>query len=455
MTTATRNPYLIGNFAPVKEEVTARDLPVTGAIPPALQGRYLRNGPDPIVDPDPAMYHWFTGDGMLHAVELAGGNAVSYRNRWVRTDGAVAALGEPAIAGQPDDVFPGGSSSANTHVVAHAGRVLALVEVCLPTEVRPDLSTVGRYDFAGKLHSSMTAHPKIDPITGEMLFFGYDIMGPPWLRYHVVDRTGALVSSADIDIRGPAMVHDFAITEHHVVFFDLPVVFDLNLVGKRPFPFEWRPDYGARVGVMPRRGGNADVRWFDVDLCYVYHPLNAYDDGDTVVLDVVRHETMFADDLYGPADHLPTLDRWTIDLGAGKVLEERLDDRPQELPRVDERIVGRKHRYGYAPGFGVEDHGVQFGGLLKHDLAQGTTEARVFGAGESAGEAVFVPASPEAGEDEGWLLSLVYDAGRDASDLVILDATDFTGKEVARVHLPQRVPYGFHGWWLADDGGQR
>jgi carotenoid cleavage dioxygenase len=454
MTTATRNPYLIGNFAPVRDEVTARDLPVTGAIPPALRGRYLRNGPDPIVDPDPAMYHWFTGDGMLHAVELADGNAVSYRNRWVRTDGAVAALGEPAIAGQPDDVFPGGSSSANTHVVSHAGRVLALVEVCLPTEVRPDLSTVGRYDFDGRLRSSMTAHPKIDPVTGEMLFFGYDVMGPPWLRHHVVDPTGALVRGEDIDIRGPAMVHDFAITEHHVVFFDLPVVFDLNLVGKRPFPFAWRPDYGARVGVMPRGGGNADVRWFDVDLCYVYHPLNAYDDGDTVVLDVVRHETMFADDLYGPADHLPTLDRWTIDLGAGKVLEQRLDDRPQELPRVDERVVGRKHRYGYAPGFGIEDHGVQFGGLLKHDLAQGTTEARVFGSGESAGEAVFVPESPQAGEDEGWLLSLVYDAGRDASDLVILDATDFTGAEVARVHLPQRVPYGFHGWWLAGDGQQ-
>ena len=453
MTTATRNPYLIGNFAPVRDEVTARDLPVTGAIPPALRGRYLRNGPNPIVDPDPAMYHWFTGDGMLHAVELADGHAVSYRNRWVRTDGAVAALGEPAIAGQPDDVFPGGSSAANTHVVSHAGRVLALVEVCLPTEVRPDLSTVGRYDFDGRLRSSMTAHPKIDPVTGEMLFFGYDVMGPPWLRYHVVDRTGALVLSEDIDIRGPAMVHDFAITEHHVVFFDLPVVFDLKLVGTRPFPFAWRPDYGARVGVMPRGGGNAEVRWFDVDLCYVYHPLNAYDDGNTIVLDVVRHQTMFADDLYGPADHLPTLDRWTIDLGAGKVLEERLDDRPQELPRVDERVVGRKHRYGYAPGFGVEDHGVAFGrGLLKHDLAQGTTDVHTFGPGESAGEAVFVPESPEAGEDEGWILSLVYDAARDASDLVILDATDFTGAEVARVHLPQRVPYGFHGWWLADGG---
>lgn len=451
MTTTTSNPYLTGNFAPVKEEAAAVDLPVTGAVPTALRGRYLRNGPNPIVDPDPAMYHWFTGNGMLHAVELGDGQAVSYRNRWVRTDGAAAALGEDPVAGQPDDVFLGGSSAANTHVVAHAGRIFALVEVCLPTEVRPDLSTVGRYDFGGRLRSPMTAHPKIDPVTGEMLFFGYDITGPPWLRYHVIDRGGTLVRSEDIDIGGPTMVHDFAITEHHVVFFDLPVVFDVDLVGKQPFPFEWRPDYGARVGVMPREGGNADVRWHDVDLCYVYHPLNAYDDGDDrVVVDVVRHATMFADDRYGPADHPPTLDRWTVDLATGTVREERLDDHPQELPRVDERVVGRRHRYGYAPTFAIADASVQFGGLVKHDLERGTTMERSFGAGQSAGEAVFVPSSPDAGEDEGWLLSLVYDAGRDASDLVILDAADFTGPEVARVHLPRRVPYGFHGWWLSD-----
>jgi carotenoid cleavage oxygenase len=453
MTTVT-NPYLAGNFAPVCDEVFATDLPVTGSIPSALRGRYLRNGPDPIADPDPAMYHWFTVDGMLHAVELRDGRAASYRNRWVRTDGACDALGEARIDGQPDDVFIGGSSSANTHVVAHAGRVLALVEVCLPTEVRPDLSTIGRHDFGGKLRSSMTAHPKIDPVTGEMHFFGYDITGPPWLRYHVADRNGTLVRSEDIDIKGPAMVHDFAITERNVVFFDLPVVFDLALVGRQPFPFAWRPDYGARVGVMPRDGGNADVRWLDVDLCYVYHPLNAFDEPDgRVVVDVVRHETMFATDRYGPGDRLPTLDRWTIDIAAGKVVEERLDDHAQELPRMDERRLGRRHRFGYAPGFSLGNGagGVEFGGLLKHDLDRGVTEERSFEMGESAGEAVFVPASADAGEDEGWVLSLVYDGTRDASDLVILDATDFTGPEVARIHLPQRVPYGFHGWWLPDE----
>jgi carotenoid cleavage dioxygenase len=164
----------------------------------------------------------------------------------------------------------------------------------------------------------------------------------------------------------------------------------------------------------------------------------------------VRHPRMFDQDIHGPGEEPPTLDRWTIDLAAGKVIEERVDDRPQELPRVDERVVGRRHRYGYAPHFGVDDEGIHFGGLLKHDLKAGTTQVRDFGPGRSAGEGVFVPASPSASEDEGWVLTVVYDAARDSSDVVILDATDFTGSEVARVHLPQRVPNGFHGWWLPD-----
>ena len=449
MSTAIENRYLAGNFAPVNDELTATDLPVQGAIPEELRGRLLRNGPNPIA-PDPAAYHWFIGDGMLHAIELRDGKAVSYRNRWVRTDQALDLLGEDPIPGQPEDVFPVGSSVANTHVVTHAGKIFALVEVCLPTEVRPDLSTVGRFDFGGKLRSQMTAHPKIDPVTGEMLFFGYDPFGPPWLRYHAVNANGELVRSEDIDIKGPAMVHDWAITERNVVFLDLPVVFDFDLVGKRPFPAEWKPEYGARVGVMPRDGGNADVRWFDVELCYVFHPLNAYDENGSVVIDVVRHPKMFATDIYGPAEAPPTLDRWTIDLGAGKVIEERLDDRPQEFPRIDDRVIGRHHRYGYTSYVGRDDDWVQFGQLLKHDLQAGSTEAHTFGPGKHASEGVFVPAADDAGEDEGWLLSVVYDEGRDASDLVVLDATDISGSPVATVTLPQRVPFGFHGSWIPD-----
>ena len=450
MSTAVENRYLVGNFAPVSDELSATDLPVQGAIPKELRGRLLRNGPNPIA-PDPAAYHWFMGDGMLHAIELRDGKAVSYRNRWVRTDQALGLLGEDPIPGQPEDVFPVGSSVANTHVVTHAGKIFALVEVCLPTQVRPDLSTVGRYDFGGKLRSAMTAHPKVDPVTGEMLFFGYDAFGPPWLRYHVVNANGELVRSEDD--RHQWSLDGARLRDHrnNIVFLDLPVVFDFDLVGKRPFPAEWKPDYGARVGVMPRDGGNADVRWFDVEPCYVFHPLNAYDDDNgTVVIDVARHPKMFDKDIYGPAELPPTLDRWTIDLDAGKVIEERLDDRPQEFPRVDDRV--RRP----APSVRVCDP-------LRHrrrgDPARRSGEARPANRHDRSAQLRSRHACRRrrvrAGRGRrrrrrGRLLSVVYDEGRDASDLVVLDATDISGSPVATVTLPQRVPFGFHGSWIPD-----
>ncbi|HEU5302790.1 MAG TPA: carotenoid oxygenase family protein [Acidimicrobiia bacterium] len=447
MDTLESNPYLAGNFAPVRDERDDDALDVTGAIPPELTGLLLRNGPNPILDPDPAAYHWFLGDGMLHGIELAAGNA-RYRNRWVRTADACAALGEPAPLDAPPAVNDIGAK-ANTHVVAHAGRIYALVESSLPTEVRPDLSTVGARDFDGRLTSAFTAHPKIDPISGEMHLFGYDFMGPPFLRYHVVDAKGALSRTEEIDLPGPVMMHDFAITASSVVWLDLPVVFDVSTFGTRPFPFVWRPEHGARVGVMPRLGGNADVIWIEIEPCYVYHPLNAYDDADgNVVLDLVKYPDMFASELYGPGASAGTrLERWTIDARAGRVATELLDDASQEFPRVDDRQAGRVHRYGYATEAGIGEHWVGLGSLRKHDLVRGTVERHDVGAG-AAGEPVFVPSAPDAGEDEGWVLSVVYDAARDASDVRIIDATDFAAAPVATVHLPRRVPYGFHGSWV-------
>lgn len=422
--------FLVGKHAPVVDELTALDLPVTGALPPELSGRLMRNGPNPI-NPDPASYHHFLGDGMVHSVQLREGSAVSYRNRWVRTDAACAQLGEPPPADQPADPLPG-VSPANTHVIAHAGRTLALVEVGLPTELDAELATCGRYDFDGKLRSAMTAHPKLDPATGELVFFGYGPFGPPFLHYHVADASGELVRTEEIEIARPTMMHDFAITGRYAVFLDLPVVLDMSLFPGGGMPFRWDPDAGARIGVMPRAGGA--VRWFEIEPCYVFHVLNAFDDGDAVVLDVVRYPSMF-----GPQPEPSTLDRWTIDLVTGRISEQRLDGRAQEMPRVDDRVVGNPHRYGYT---------VHNCGLIKHDLRSGTCESAALGPSECASEPVFVPGG--VGEDDGWVLSVVYDAARHGSDLVVLDASDFAAAPVARVTLPQRVPEGFHGSWLAD-----
>jgi carotenoid cleavage dioxygenase len=300
----------------------------------------------------------------------------------------------------------------------------------------------------------------------------------------VTGTDGRVRRTVDVEVAGSPMMHDFSLTAGHVVIYDLPVTFDLDFVAKaapgrfgRPsrwlasqfigkrriparlaaaamgsggdgFPYAWNPKYPARVGVMPREGDGNDVRWFDVEPCYVYHPLNAYDDGhDRIVLDVVRHPQMFASDRHGPNEGPPTLDRWTVDLSGGKVIEERLDDRGQEFPRVDERLTGRRHRFGYAPAVGTDAGDIDLtGALLKHDLVAGRSEARSFGPTHRAGEFVFVPSAPDAAEDDGALMGFVHDDLSDRTDLVVLDAG--TLEDVARVHVPARIPYGFHGNWI-------
>ena len=444
MTDVATNPYLTGNYAPVREETTAVDLTVDGELPEALEGLLLRDGPNPYGPVDPATHHWFIGDGMVHGLRIAGGRAAWYRNRWIRTPDLARRGPFPAPPPSPVNTTIGGSGAVN--VLAHAGRILACGEVGLPYELTPELDTVGQCDFGGTVGTNITAHPKVDPETGELLAFGYDF-GPTNLRYHRISADGRAVQTEVIDTPAPTMMHDFGVTATRVVFMDLPVVLDLELLG-RGMPFRWDPSHGARVGVMPRTGGNADVRWIELPPCYVFHPLNAHDDGDRIVMDVVRHATMFASSRTGPAEpQLPTLDRWVIDPVAGTVTETRLDDRPQEFPRIDERRTGRPHRYGYAVEL-VGGDAFDTAGIVKQDVVAGTSQVHAVGAGRLASEAVFVPASPDAGEDEGWLLAPVYDRATDRSDVVVLDASDVTAPPVATVHLPVRIPFGFHGSWV-------
>lgn len=383
---------------------------------------------------------------MLHGVRLKDGAVSWYRNRWTKTrtletgEGPISPTGEVDLS----------TGVANTHVVGHAGKILALVESSFPTVVTKDLETVGPYDFGGKLTTAMTAHPKVCAKTGEMHFFGYGF-APPYLTYHVANASGDLVHSEVIDVPGPTMIHDFSITESRAIFMDLPVCFDLERAMAGTMPYAWSDDYGARVGLMPRAGRSTDVQWFEVDPCYVFHPLNSYDaDDDKVVVEVVRYETLWRENA-GQFD-AAKLHRWTFDTKTGTVSEQPLDDRAIEFPRVDERLVGRKHRFGYAaqnPGDFADASRTQ---LVQYDLETGSSVAHDFGAGYAPGEAVFAPASPGAGETEGWVMTYVYDANRDSSAFVLLDAQDFAAEPVAVVPLPQRVPFGFHGSWIPDEG---
>ncbi|HAP75579.1 MAG TPA: hypothetical protein DCR14_05800 [Acidimicrobiaceae bacterium] len=447
--------HLRGNYAPILTEVEAYDLPVHGALPTDLNGRYFRNGANPKHGPTA---HWFAGDGMLHGIRLRDGKAEWYRNRWVQTRQLEGARRINMQTGEFDLTV----GAANTHVWRHAGRIFALEEASLPNEVSPDLDTLGPYNFGGALCTPMTAHPHTCAETGEMHFFGYELVKAPYVTYHVADAQGNLVHTQPIDVPGPTMVHDFALSRHYAIFLDLPVTFDLSLAMTGTMPFTWDPGYGARIGLLHRERARhgEQPRWFDVPLCYVFHIMNAWDDGTdgpdgvearSVWLDAGRHASMWDG---SPDNFKPSLMwRWRFDLVTGEVHETQLDDINHAFPRIDERLTGLANRFGWAvaPRNGRERG--EMGEptvIVKYDLQSGSRTVHDLGADAQSGEPVFVPAHEGAGEDEGYLVTFVYHGDTDSSRFVVLDAADMSAPPIASVPLPQRVPHGFHGSWFAD-----
>jgi carotenoid cleavage dioxygenase len=320
---------------------------------------------------------------------------------------------------------------------------------------------VGPCDFGGTLPGGFAAHTKHDQLTGELHAIAY-FWAWDYVQHIVIDPSGQVRRTTDIAVAGGPMMHDFALTEKHVVLFDLPVTFSMDAAAAgRRLPYTWNPAHQARVGLLPRDGSSGDVRWIEVSPCWVFHTLNAFDDGGRVVVDLCQYEDAFdVSTLWSGHGHV-TLDRWIIDPVAGKVTGQRLDDRAQEFPRVDDRLISRPHRYGYSAVIAELSRAtVELSGdfaddafanaLLKHDFAHGTVEAHEFGRDATSGEAVFVPAAPGAGEDDGYVMAFVHNPDRGAADLVILASQDFTGEPLARVHLPARIPLGLHGNWIAD-----
>jgi len=434
--------HLRGNGRPVTEEQTVSELKVTGSIPGELDGRYVRNGANPLSGTSD---HPFFGDGMLHGMRLRDGKAQWYHSRYVQTP----FITNPSVdILDPTVMMDMKSSKANTHVVGHAGRILALEEGHFPYEVDGDLDTVGPLNYDGRLTGSFTAHPKICPVTGEMLAFGYSAL-EPYLRYLRVAADGELVQTENITVGGPTMMHDFNITRNFVVFMDLPAVFNLELAMSGEMPIRWDDNYPARLGVMPRDGTDAQVTWYGINPCYVFHPMNSYEEGDTIVLDVARFDHIWRESAMDFP--MPQLWRWTIDTRTGEVREEQVDDRSAEFPRVADSVIGLKHRYGYMMGMSdsenFDDPKSQSGAILKYDREAGVRTEIEFGRGHTCGEPVFVPAGSAKAEDDGYLMTYVYDAGTDASRFVIMDAATMDSTPVASIDLP-RIPNGFHGSWI-------
>lgn len=458
------SPYLHGLYAPIEDESTFQ-LEMEGELPADLNGTFVRVGSNPRFAPK-GRYHWFDGDGMIHAVQFEGGKA-TYRNRYVRTEhfdmeSEAGASLWTGITERPDFTNPNGiwKDTANTDLVFHANQLLSMWWLCgRPHRIElPSLETLGTTDFGDKRSARISAHPKVDPRTGELIVFAYAPV-PPFLSYGVVSATGELAHWTEIELEAPRLQHDIAITEQHTLLFDMSMQWDPDLLARGQTKVRFYRDTPSRIGVIPRYGGAHDVRWFEVEPMFMYHTINAWESGDTISLIGCRIADPLANDPTNPHDPrvipeigflrlAPALHRWDLNLATGAVTETPLDDTLGEFPRMNNAVLGRESRYSYLPRFAAMET-LAFDGVMKHDLLTGATETCAYGAGVFGGETPFAQRTGSAGaEDDGYLITLTSDINTGASACVVIDASRVEDGPIARLPIPQRVPAGYHTWFV-------
>ncbi len=461
--TQEQNPYLAGSYAPTDAQVEVALEVVAGAIPGDLAGVYVRNGPNPYL-PAEGRHHWFDGDGMLHAVEIANGRA-TYRNKWVETAGLQLEreTGEAQWQGirEPVRKLTQGrpyKDTANTDVKFHNGALLALWYQCgEPYRVDPQsLQTLGKDDFAGKRSTAVSAHVKVDDKTGEMMFFEYSVKAP-YLHYGVVNAQGEQISLVPIELPGPRLPHDMAITENYSILMDLPVCVDVEALQRGRWRSVYRPELGSRFAVIPRHGSAADVRWFNAAPCYIYHVINAWEDGDELVMVAHKITDPVANNGDGASSEFERmlqnlqmnaeLWEWRFNLATGETQERCLDKVNAEFPSTNARQQGYPTRYGYAVTIGPRPT-LRFAGIRKYDFVTGEHQQVTFGEGIYGSESPFAPSTVANAEDDGYLLSFVQDEVNDRSELWIYDARKLEDGPCTRLAIPQRVPLGFHACWV-------
>ena len=460
------NPFLTGNYAPVTEEHVTDLVEVIGEIPKDLNGHFLRIGPNPVFVPDVATYHIFDGDGMIHAVQFENGKA-TYRNRFVDTEGlrkerekgawiwkGMAGMAD-LVKGVPPPEEGVMKNTANTAMVFHNNTLYALMEAAPPHKMTlPDLGTVGEETFGGALKHPFTAHPKVDAVTGEMMTFGYAPF-PPYLTYSVIDPNGKLVHTTPITIPKGVMMHDCAITEHYTVFLDMPTTFDFMRGAAGGMMLDWEPENGSRLGVVPRYGSDADVKWFDVDISMVFHVSNAWEEGDVVVVQASRslrsdisRATENAGRQEGMTDQLGQLYEWRLNMKTGEATERHLDKvHFCDFTRINDDLAGRRSRYTYAARFDPA-HDAKFDAELKYDDTTGAIQVHTFGPGRWGGEGVFAKRDNARSEDDGYVILFLWDENEQRSECLIIDAQNFEAPPVATIRIPHRVPFGFHAGWV-------
>ncbi|KAG0604369.1 hypothetical protein M758_10G166800 [Ceratodon purpureus] len=486
--------YLLsGNYAPVDEMAPVADLPVVGSIPDCMNGEFVRVGPNPRFKPVSG-YHWFDGDGMIHAVNITNGKA-TYVARFVRTArlqqeeyyGAAKFMKIGQLKGLRGLFYlaveklrlslgvlddSNGLFTGNTNLVYHNKRLLLLHETDKPYAMKVledgDLQTLGLENYEQRLQHPFTAHPKIDSTTGEMFIFAYQEKAPH-LIYRVVSKDGVIGEPVPITIPQCVMMHDFAITENYALFMDLPLLLNPTGMPKDEFIFKFDPSKECRFGILPRYATNeSQIRWFTIPTCFIFHNANAWEEGDEVVLTTCRMPGIELD----LEPEYKKEKAWSVNsklyefrmnLKTGEAKQRQLSDLSTDFPRVNEEYTGRKTKYVYC---GVFDEMNRVIGVAKYDLEKepspssreleiGGNIVGVFkhGPGRSGSEAVFVPTKPgmDGPEDDGYLIQFVYDENTGKSEVVIINAKTMSPEPTASVSLPRRVPYGFHALFVSQE----
>ncbi len=446
------NSFLKGLNAPVFEEIDISKLKVSGTIPPELEGMYVRNGPNPMFKPKTYNYP-IEGDGMLHGIYFNKGK-VSYKNRWIQTRG----LAYEIFSGQelPELKF---KNYANTNIIAHAGKLLALYEIGLPYQITEDLETLGEWNFNGQIEQSMTAHPKLDNATGELHFYRYSFFNAPYLHYYVADANGKIIRESPIEIPRPTMFHDMAITNNYAIFFDCPFVFNLSNAKNNKAPFDWKPEQGTTIILVDRHNADRKPIYLKTDAFWTWHFMNAFEQDKNLIVDFIPYENIdIGSNWESVLSNSSTFKRLTIDLETQEISYETLDDRYVEFPIINQRYLGQAYQFGYTSYYDTQLASRKkvpnlLPSIIQYDVVNKTNKVHQFKPGCYGGEVAFIPHPNKKSELDGYVVTFVYDENKNTSDVLIIDPANFEAEPLATIHLPVRVPSGFHGNWISTTQG--
>jgi len=482
-----KNAFLKGNFAPVDpSDVFVQDLVLSrGSLPDDLEGAYLRVGPNPSIQTPSKAYHWFDGDGMVHAIRIKD-HKLAYFRHLIQTPKrkleerfkrslfvrfgemsqlwyviVIVALWMPLrrklLSFMPDKVEEG---TANTALVYHNRSLSALHEASRPFGLYlPSFGavrSVGYNSYNGALKTSMTAHPKVDPVTKEMFYISYSpdygcIVG-------VVSPDGELLRSVDIGLERRPMIHDFAITEHYIIVMDLPLLFRPDKLRETKNPYFFDSSAPSRYAIIPKSARSKDeVIWFSGPSCFVFHTANAWEEGDEIIVNACRFErfdlaSMSLDENFSFGKQPARLHQWRFNLRDKTIKETGLMDRGGDFPVFCDTLIGRKSRFVYVSC--IEPSHDSHNSVCKFDYEKKQVVNQYsWGPSTFAGECSFVPRKNRTSEDDGYLVTFVHNTATNKSSFIVIDSKTFAF--CCEVEIPYRVPYGFHGIFLDEEQIQK